>query len=373
MPGGLVVSNSLTYVLVKTGDEPVPTHFMYSERFYVFLLQGIRRQDRSLPYRRGEVEVYECCNLEVAANLALERWEKPVPDDPFGDYQQYVRFLESQLRSVIDNASDPSRTVTYRPMVTVSKGYDSNALAALARRWGATDAITFSEETPGVPNPDDGTVVAEILGFKVHKFGKQFFPSSEKFPEAEFLACPPGWGSPYGSTENLIPGTLVTNGTLGDLILSLDRNALLPDLAKGEAGGAAYTSNWEYRLRTGSLDFPLYYAGWQRSADVHALTVSSEMRPWSVGGNYDRPIPRRILEEAGVPRELFGQTKYAGMTWELSAREKFRPETWADIEEFTGRHCEEHRLKRMEPTRCLYHWAFSRTRERYDHALHKAR
>ena len=39
------------------------------------------------------------------------------------------------------------------------------------------------------------------------------------------------------------------------------------------------------------------------------------MRPWTLGrAYYDRPIPRRIAEEAGVPREGFGQRKLgAGM------------------------------------------------------------
>src|SRR5258708_10810292 len=35
------------------------------------------------------------------------------------------------------------------------------------------------------------------------------------------------------------------------------------------------------------------------------------MAPWDVGGSYTRPICRRILEEAGVPRELFGMDKKA--------------------------------------------------------------
>jgi hypothetical protein len=33
------------------------------------------------------------------------------------------------------------------------------------------------------------------------------------------------------------------------------------------------------------------------------------MRPWRLENSYDRPIPRRIAEEAGVPRDLFGQIK----------------------------------------------------------------
>jgi hypothetical protein len=36
------------------------------------------------------------------------------------------------------------------------------------------------------------------------------------------------------------------------------------------------------------------------------------MKPWTLGGEYDRPIARRIAEEAGIPRELFGQQKKGG-------------------------------------------------------------
>ena len=33
------------------------------------------------------------------------------------------------------------------------------------------------------------------------------------------------------------------------------------------------------------------------------------MDPWRLRNGYDRPIPRRIAEEAGVPRLAFGQSK----------------------------------------------------------------
>ena len=35
------------------------------------------------------------------------------------------------------------------------------------------------------------------------------------------------------------------------------------------------------------------------------------MRPYALDNTYDRPIPRRIVEEADVPRDCFGQTKNA--------------------------------------------------------------
>ncbi len=43
------------------------------------------------------------------------------------------------------------------------------------------------------------------------------------------------------------------------------------------------------------------------------------MEPWDVPGDYSRPICRRIVESAGVPRESFGVTKRATSTifkWE---------------------------------------------------------
>jgi hypothetical protein len=33
------------------------------------------------------------------------------------------------------------------------------------------------------------------------------------------------------------------------------------------------------------------------------------MNPWRLGNKYDRPIARRIAEEAGLPRQMFGQSK----------------------------------------------------------------
>ena len=44
--------------------------------------------------------------------------------------------------------------------------------------------------------------------------------------------------------------------------------------------------------------------------EIEYLACSDEMAPWSLGNDYDRPIPRRIVEEAGIPRALFGHTIY---------------------------------------------------------------
>jgi len=45
--------------------------------------------------------------------------------------------------------------------------------------------------------------------------------------------------------------------------------------------------------------------------EINRISNSSEMAPWDVPGNYSRPIARRIVEEARVPRNYFGTSKKA--------------------------------------------------------------
>ncbi len=55
------------------------------------------------------------------------------------------------------------------------------------------------------------------------------------------------------------------------------------------------------------------------SPHLYAITRSEEMGPWTLGVSYDRPIARRLAEEAGVSRALFGQRKMGGSGRELRA------------------------------------------------------
>jgi hypothetical protein len=65
----------------------------------------------------------------------------------------------------------------------------------------------------------------------------------------------------------------------------------------------------ELRLVVGFIHVPVLFIGARRKADIIKITESSEMDPWRLGSKYDRPIARRIAEEAGVPRQMFGQSK----------------------------------------------------------------
>ena len=65
----------------------------------------------------------------------------------------------------------------------------------------------------------------------------------------------------------------------------------------------------EFRLVVGFIQVAFPYLGARRMSDILRITESSEMDPWRLGNLYDRPISRRIAEEAGVPRQIFGQSK----------------------------------------------------------------
>jgi hypothetical protein len=67
----------------------------------------------------------------------------------------------------------------------------------------------------------------------------------------------------------------------------------------------------EFRLRVGFIQVPVALFALSCDRSVWEITGSEEMKPWTLGTDYDRPIPRRIAEEAGIPREWFGQKKKA--------------------------------------------------------------
>jgi len=67
----------------------------------------------------------------------------------------------------------------------------------------------------------------------------------------------------------------------------------------------------EFRLRVGFYNFPLIAVGARFPYPIQKITNHWQMQKYSIGGEYDRPIPRRIIEEAGVPRRLFGVQKSA--------------------------------------------------------------
>ena len=59
------------------------------------------------------------------------------------------------------------------------------------------------------------------------------------------------------------------------------------------------------------MHYPLPWCDYQRQHDIAEISTAPEMSGWRIDSVYDRPIPRRIVETAGIPRSEFGQAKAA--------------------------------------------------------------
>jgi hypothetical protein len=101
---------------------------------------------------------------------------------------------------------------------------------------------------------------------------------------------------------------VVFTGNHGDVVWG---PSTLPRDADGDVSrrGAAGLSISEVRLRSGFILAPVPFIMATQTKALDRISGSPEMEPWVLGTSYDRPIPRRIVEQAGVGREAFGQYK----------------------------------------------------------------
>ena len=105
----------------------------------------------------------------------------------------------------------------------------------------------------------------------------------------------------------MLNGKIYFSGALGDSVWPKGADAP-PHVPCRIPYGKSLT---EFRLRVGFAHVPVPVIGAVFPSSIAAISDSREMQPYSVGGDYDRPIPRRIVEEAGVVRHKFGMRKNA--------------------------------------------------------------
>ena len=102
----------------------------------------------------------------------------------------------------------------------------------------------------------------------------------------------------------------------------------------------------EHRLRVGFVHLPLPYIGAFHGPALYRITHSREMDPWRLGtGYYDWPIPRRMAEEAGVPRANFGHRK---LGTSVGAWRELNAESQADFDAFVASEVPEAVRRRLD-------------------------
>jgi hypothetical protein len=328
----LLLSNSLVFLLAMADDEPDPRFPFYYHALRAHFMDGIRRKRKAIHTRAGRrVRLHDHCQLAVGPDLRLERIEKPAVPCP-ESFERYVGLLEGVLAGVLENAASPLRKqLQFEPLATVSGGYDSNALAVLLSRQGVREAITVFDRKPG---RDSGEQIAQRLGMSVRVYPRTGFRTAPGVDEAEFCSGQRGVDVVLAPAEPLLAGRVLVIGRYGDVVFGLDPAKRLPDLRTIRDYVTAGGSLLEFRLRVGFLNFNPLYAGGLHLPALHAIGASPAMAPWRLGGDYDRPIARRILEEAGIPRGSFGVRKAASFALHLESAAALSPAGRADFEAY---------------------------------------
>jgi hypothetical protein len=317
----LFVSNSLAFLLALSGERLDPHYPHYYLRFLDYNRIGIRVTEKRLRLAGPRVvELHDCCNLAIQPNLTVSRIEKPLGPPP-ADYGGYVSFLSRTAERVFANAGDPGRRWAYRPVTTLSQGYDTTAISALAAKAGCHEALAFRKSNSKAGYVDDsGSQIAPYLGLRLTEYERTDYDRLPDRREHEFYLEPDGVDRTMVLMEEQLVGALLLSGRYGERLWTREAGPRwgLPAFAGHpffqkptgfKLGGLAL---FEFRLRTGFIHFPLACSGGLHAPSIKAIMESKAMDPWSIGGAYDRPIARRIAEEAGVPRHLFGQVKKGG-------------------------------------------------------------
>jgi len=263
-------------------------------------------------------------NLKVSAGKVSEL-DKPLPPK-FGTFNEYSTYLAACYGRLAKNARDSARARGMTIFSTQSRGYDSTAANAVAKVHGIDKVFTvsagkargfFSDEDENIETNDDGTDICDALGLMCIRIDRR---AVERDSQAEYLFC----ASMHETGDlnllqigaHVVQPTVLITGCLGEVWYTNksyyhDRPGVINgDLMRGDLGNHGLT---EVRLQSGYVQLAFPYIGARRREDIFRITESEEMDPWRLRTEYDRPIPRRLAEQAGLPRSMFGQVKMASV------------------------------------------------------------
>ena len=328
--GAWHISNSLPCLLVEVDgsvDAADPDWF----GFFESIIHGLGQYRRSMPTTAGSVNLTYFQNVRWDGQV-LTPIDKQIPRRTLASFSDYQGFLQTSLEALGRNMADPRRHFRLRPLATVSTGYDSPASAAVGRAAGLAETISISQGRGDVD--DDGSKIAARLGLTPivadrhealrHTDALPLYIASDAKGEDLYFA---------GSAEHLA-GRVLISGYSGSRVWDTTEQPYT-QLRRGDQSGLSHT---EPRLHVGYLHIPIPFLAGTQESEIRRLGRLPEMSPWSVDSDYDRPVCRRIVEEAGVPREWFGQGKKAASVLLFDRRTPLPPSLQADYQDWLVRH-----------------------------------
>ncbi|ODU50765.1 MAG: hypothetical protein ABS92_02020 [Thiobacillus sp. SCN 63-374] len=318
------ISNSLPLLLAMLDDELHIAGKDYS-RINMSILDGIHQYQPSIPTRKGHVIRIMHRNVRLGTD-GITLVDKPLCPE-FKQFEDYRDFMQGRIGELFANARHPARQNPLKTFSTQSRGYDSTAVNVLAAPFGIDDIFTSPEskekqsfyngkasQTPS----DDGTAICTTLGLPCTQIDRRSFEKKALSAEEYYWAGLDNNAdlNLHEITSYVRQPTLLLTGQYGEFwytreITGEHRMHYFDDaLKKWDLSGHGLS---EMRLKTGFIQATIPVIGSRNRTAILAITESPEMQTWRLNTHYDRPIPRRIAEEAGVPREMFGQVKLASI------------------------------------------------------------
>lgn len=327
------ISNSVACLLTTVDATVNPNYPDYYDDFRSIIF-GIRVYKRALVTSAGKVTLVYFHNV-VWDGHRMRIEPKPAVPHEVSTFAAYRTFLESSMQLVTANLQSKSRKHSWQMRSTASSGYDSATVSLLAKQYGCTEVITFDQARGG--DPDSGAEIVNKLGMTPVVLQRDGW-RNYLFPEALFLASDSKAEDVYfRSADENLAGTVLFTGFAGGKMWKKHPVDVSEDIIREDQSGLSLT---EYRLHAGFIHCPVPFWGIRHVRDVNRMSTSPDMSPWDFPAGYSKPFCRRMLEEAGVPREMFGMQNRAASVLLWRSDRFLTPKSMEDYLRWLQQYCD---------------------------------
>lgn len=301
------ISNSLPFILEVTNESFDENYYNYEFDFGSGLLGKTKSVKSTLLKSKRKLYIHRCCNVIVNSNFEITE-EYRDDGKRFCSYNDYYDYLLTTISRIKNNSIDNHRRFRYGLISSVSQGYDATATSVLAKKIGCNEAFTFSN-----PSDDNGEIIARELGYQtIHSVDPYLYKKKDS-KIFEDSAASGGLGDfvSWGVYEDIFKGKLFFMGHRGDSLWERLHENVNDDLDFSAGNGIVEASiiPSEYVLRQNIIIISIPWIGASHWIDLAKISNSEEMSLYSIRDEYDRPIPRKIAEDAGIDRMAFGRLK----------------------------------------------------------------
>ncbi len=299
----LFIANSLPALLAVSGLNLRDGYPSYSKDVMSIASGGLDGRIRTIPTQTVDITSVYYNNI-VLEECRLEEIPKPDTAQSFKCFEDYYQFLVDTAILLGDNSKSPKRTKKVFSLAGISSGYDSCATATIARLAGCNHTVTIGQSNSFWRGSDSGGPVAEQLGMTCMEYPR----TAKSYPLEETIWAAEGRGGILNWTlfDYPEPLCLFFTGCHGEKMWDRVDHDHPDPFVRRDTSSLGFT---EYRLHHGVFQCVMPFWGVRHSRELRAITLSENMVPWYINRDYDKPVARRIVEDAGVSRKSFGMLK----------------------------------------------------------------